>query len=153
MQSVLLYPRRSRFAPNLLKNSLSCILTPGPANVNKGGFVRSPISALRFIPRSCGLRPVRLPPRDLQALIANGLRNRPEIKLFTSSSGNVTGVQQDQIYRKNTPRKPYYNKGSGALDIAMLGSWLSLIQNVAVWPRSRRAIISTGGAPQEVPLG
>ena len=34
MQSVLLYPRRSRFAPNLLKNNLSCILTLGPANVN-----------------------------------------------------------------------------------------------------------------------
>ena len=34
MQSVLLYPRRSRFAPNLLKNSLSCILTLGPAYVN-----------------------------------------------------------------------------------------------------------------------
>jgi hypothetical protein len=41
MQSVLLYPRRSRFAPNLLKNSLNCILTPGPANVNKGGFLKS----------------------------------------------------------------------------------------------------------------
>jgi hypothetical protein len=34
MQSVLLYPRRSRFAPNLLKNSHASILTPGPANVN-----------------------------------------------------------------------------------------------------------------------
>ncbi len=33
MQSVLLYPRRSRFAPNLLKNSLNGILTLGPANV------------------------------------------------------------------------------------------------------------------------
>ena len=73
MQSVLLYPRRSRFAPNLLKNNLNCILTLGPANVNKGGFVKSPISALRFIPRSFGVRPVRLPPRDLQALIATGL--------------------------------------------------------------------------------
>ena len=34
MQSVLLYPRRSRFAPNLLKNSIACILTLGPAYVN-----------------------------------------------------------------------------------------------------------------------
>lgn len=41
MQSMLLYPRRSRFAPNLLKNNRTCILTLGPANVNKDGFVKS----------------------------------------------------------------------------------------------------------------
>ncbi len=35
MQSMLLYPRRSRFAPNLLKNSLSYILTLGLANVKQ----------------------------------------------------------------------------------------------------------------------
>ncbi len=35
MQSVLLYPRRSRFAPNLLKNSLDGILTLGSADVKQ----------------------------------------------------------------------------------------------------------------------
>ena len=64
MQSMLLYPRRSRFAPNLLKNNRTCILTLEPANVNKGGFVKSPISALRFIPRHCGVPHVHLIPRD-----------------------------------------------------------------------------------------
>ena len=52
MQSVLLYPRRSRFAPNLLKNNLSCILTPGPANVNKGGFVKKPDICVTLHPSS-----------------------------------------------------------------------------------------------------
>jgi hypothetical protein len=141
------------FRPQFVKEQFESILIHGTFNVNNDGFVNRPISALRIIPRRCGVRPVRLPLRDLQALISNGLRNRPEIKLFTSSSGNVPGVQQDQIYRKKMPRKPSYNKGSGALDIAMLGLWLSLIQKVAVRPRSRRAIISTGGAPQKVPLG
>jgi hypothetical protein len=56
------------------------------------GFVKSPISALRFIPRHCGVPEVRLIPRDSQALISNILRSR--LKLYflrdhqTSSSGN-----------------------------------------------------------------
>ena len=45
MQSVLLYPRRSRFAPNLLKNNLSCILTPGPANVKQQQKYKTPLRA------------------------------------------------------------------------------------------------------------
>jgi hypothetical protein len=32
------------------------------------GFVKNPISALRFIPRHCGVRQVRLIPRDLRRL-------------------------------------------------------------------------------------
>ena len=40
-----------------------------------GGFVKSPISALRFIPRHCSVRSVRLIPRDSQALISAFLQN------------------------------------------------------------------------------
>jgi hypothetical protein len=40
------------------------------------GLVKSPISALRFISRHCGVRQVFLIPRDSQALISNILRNR-----------------------------------------------------------------------------
>ena len=40
------------------------------------GFVKRPISALRFGPRHYGVRSVRLIPQPLQALISNVLRNR-----------------------------------------------------------------------------
>jgi hypothetical protein len=40
------------------------------------GFVKKPISALRFIPRHCGVPSVRLIPRDSQALISAFLRTR-----------------------------------------------------------------------------
>ena len=42
------------------------------------GSVKNPISALRFIPRHCGVPSVRLVPRDSQALISGFLRNRLE---------------------------------------------------------------------------
>ncbi|MDY6822661.1 MAG: hypothetical protein SWH68_02525, partial [Thermodesulfobacteriota bacterium] len=42
------------------------------------GFVKSPISVLRCIPRHCGVRQVRLIPRDLRALILNFLLCRPK---------------------------------------------------------------------------
>jgi hypothetical protein len=44
--------------------------------LNLDGSVNRPISALRFILRQCGVRDVRLLPRDSQALISNFLRNR-----------------------------------------------------------------------------
>ena len=40
--------------------------------------VKNPISALRFIPRHCGVRLVHLIPRDSQALISSFLRRRPK---------------------------------------------------------------------------
>jgi hypothetical protein len=42
------------------------------------GFVKSPISALRFILRHCGVPSVRLIPQDSQALISDFLRSRPK---------------------------------------------------------------------------
>jgi hypothetical protein len=40
------------------------------------GFVQRPISALRFIPRHCGVPCVRLIPRDSQALISDVVQFR-----------------------------------------------------------------------------
>jgi hypothetical protein len=40
------------------------------------GFVKSPISAFRFIPRHYGVQYVRLIPRDSRALILNFLQSR-----------------------------------------------------------------------------
>jgi hypothetical protein len=46
------------------------------------GFVRSPISASRFILRHCGVPYVRLIPQDSQALISDFLRSRPKCDFF-----------------------------------------------------------------------
>ena len=47
--------------------------------LNIDGFVKSPISAFRFSPRHCGVRYVRLIPRDSRALILNFLQSRSKI--------------------------------------------------------------------------
>ena len=45
-------------------------------------YVKSSISALRFILRHCGVTKVRLIPQDSQALISGFLRSRPNWKAF-----------------------------------------------------------------------
>jgi hypothetical protein len=44
------------------------ILLIDPAFATRDGFVKRPISALRFIPRHCGVPQVRLIPQDSQAV-------------------------------------------------------------------------------------
>ena len=55
----------------------------GEAHTNRiDGFLKKPISALRFIPRRCGVPSVRLIPRDSQALISGFLRTRRKCDLL-----------------------------------------------------------------------
>ena len=56
------------------KNGLKFIHHDNPSKLD--GSVKKPISALRFILRHCGVRPVRLIPQDSQALISGFLRIR-----------------------------------------------------------------------------
>ena len=66
---------------------------------------KNPDTALRCIPRHCGVRQVRLVPRDLQALISGFLRSRPKLDflqvykcgpiiptLFSSCQGFFAGI-------------------------------------------------------------
>jgi len=54
------------------------------------GFVKSPISALRYIPHHCGVRKVRLILRDLRRL---------ELELFTLPS-KADFLQDQHVYLK-----------------------------------------------------
>jgi hypothetical protein len=56
-----------------MKNAV-CLASQSRFNLD--GFVKNPISALRFILRHCGVPSVRLIPQDSQALISKFLRSR-----------------------------------------------------------------------------
>ncbi len=53
-------------------------------NIYLDDFVKSPDAALRCIHRHCGVRKVRLIPRDLRALPSSFLRSRPKCKAFAT---------------------------------------------------------------------
>ncbi|VTR70852.1 hypothetical protein DESC_870008 [Desulfosarcina cetonica] len=54
--------------------------------INNDGFVKSPISALRFIPRHCGVRNSTPHSSGFASLDLGLFTNPSEMRLFTSSS-------------------------------------------------------------------
>jgi hypothetical protein len=64
--------------------------------VKGDGSVKIPISALRFIPRDCGVRLVRLISRDLQALISAFLRSRWKFDFYGLIKGKGLYAKQQR---------------------------------------------------------
>jgi nitroreductase len=97
-------------------NPWEFVVVNDPVTINRlstknDGFVKNPISALRFILRHCGVPYVRLIPQDSQALISGFLRIRRKcdfLRVFgnATAAGAPATVQQQHFPKVKNRARP-----------------------------------------------